>query len=209
MNFNVSIVTIALLISSGKSLNILSSSTSNNIVGDEPPPAPYESAKLARYITHVSDWASFATISTREPILGYPFNNILSLSDGPVDNSTGVPYLYVTDIDFTPEDTMNLNQVSLTMTLAQGDYCKKNNIDPESPLCARVMITGEFVKLTPGSEEESFAKLALFSRHPNFESWPADHGWYFAKIEIQHILLRAYFGGVFTIPVTDYFNTQI
>jgi len=44
------------------------------------------------------------------------------------------------------------NQVSITMTLAQGEYCESNNLDPESPLCAHSIVTGELVKLTPGSE---------------------------------------------------------
>jgi len=204
MNLVVSIVTIA--VSSVTSLNIPNNSASKSV--DDPPPF-YESAKMARFITHDSEWVSMATISKREPIVGYPFVNIFSLSDGPVDNSTGVPYMYVTEFDMSLEDIEDNNQVSLTMTLAQGEYCEKYNLDPESPLCGHVIITGAFVRVTPGSEEEEFARLALFSRHPAMESWPADHGWFFAKVDIHNIQLLAFFGGAVTVPVADYYNAQL
>ena len=60
------------------------------------------------------------------------------------------------------------------MSLAQGDYCTKNEIDPEDPTCAHVIFTGTMKLL--GSEdhdEAEFAKEALFSRHPAMEGWPA------------------------------------
>ena len=57
-----------------------------------------------RWITHESEWVSMATIAKREPIVGYPFVNIFSLSDGPIDNSTGVPYMYVTEFDMSVEE---------------------------------------------------------------------------------------------------------
>ena len=40
--------------------------------------------RMARYISHNSDWAAMATVSAREPTVGYPFANIFSVSDGPV-----------------------------------------------------------------------------------------------------------------------------
>ena len=40
--------------------------------------------RMARYICHNSEWAAMATIAAREPIVGYPFANIFSVSDGPV-----------------------------------------------------------------------------------------------------------------------------
>ena len=60
------------------------------------------------------------------------------------------------------------------MSLAQGDYCTKNEIDPEDPTCAHVIFTGTMKLL--GSDDHSeaeFAKEALFSRHPAMEGWPA------------------------------------
>jgi len=173
------------------------------------PPPYWEHAKFARYITHESYWAAMATIAAREPIVGYPFANIFSLSDGPVDNSTGVPYFYISEWEISAQDVAENNQVSITMTLAQGDYCENNHLDPESPICAHQIITGELVKLTPGSEEEAFAKNALFSRHPAMEGWPSDHGWFFAKIEIKQIQLLAFYGGAVTVDLGEYYETQL
>lgn len=47
---------------------------------------------------------SVATISTQENITGYPYVSLKSLSDGPKNNSTGVPYLYMTTMDVSGHD---------------------------------------------------------------------------------------------------------
>ena len=39
---------------------------------------------MARYICHQSEWAAMATLAARDPIVGFPFANIFSISDGPV-----------------------------------------------------------------------------------------------------------------------------
>ena len=83
------------------------------------------------------------------------------------------------------------------------------NYDPEDPRCAHVILTGSFVKLNPGSEEEQFAKEALFSRHPIMPDWPDGHHWFFAKLDISNILILDFFGGAVTVPVQDYFNAQL
>ena len=216
------VVAFSLLVSLCSSLNPYQSASSKvahlaaakagvakDVVVEKDPPPFYEDAKMARYITHESNWAALATIAAREPIVGYPFANIFSLSDGPVDNSTGVPYFYISEWEISAQDMEVNNQVSITMTLAQGEYCESNNLDPESPLCAHQIITGELVKLTPGSEEEAFAKTALWSRHPAMEGWPSDHGWFFAKIEITQIQLLAFFGGAVTIDLGEYYDIQL
>ena len=74
---------------------------------------------MARYITHHSDWAAMATIAARDPIVGFPFANIFSVSDGPVDNSTGVPYIYISPWEISAQDLTHNNKASLTMSLAQ------------------------------------------------------------------------------------------
>jgi len=174
----------------------------------EPPPHD-QVAKMARYICHHSNWAAMATISSRDPIVGFPFANIFSISDGPEDNSTGVPYIYISPWEISAKDLTHNNKASLTMSLAQGGYCAQHNLDPEDPRCAHVILTGEFIKLSPGSEEEEFARKSLFTRHPIMPDWPAGHHWFFAKIEIKNIQLLDYFGGAVTVPVKDYFNAQL
>jgi len=189
----------------------------NDIKDEEPPgnksnddePPPHEQvARMARYITHKSDWAAMATIAARDPIVGFPFANVFSVSDGPLDNSTGVPYIYISPWEISAQDLTHNNKASLTMSLAQGNYCAKNDYDPEDPRCAHVILTGEFIKLDPESEEEKFAQEALFSRHPVMDDWPEGHHWFFAKIDIKNILILDYFGGAVTVPVADYFNAK-
>ena len=88
--------------------------------GDISLPPPHDQvARMARYITHNSEWAALATIATRDPIIGFPFANVLSISDGPVDNSTGVPYIYISPWEISARDLSHNNKASLTMSLAQ------------------------------------------------------------------------------------------
>lgn len=61
-------------------------------------------ARVARYIIHISDWASLATVSTHPGIEGYPFANVFSISDGTVTNSSGTPYFYLTKLELSVED---------------------------------------------------------------------------------------------------------
>ncbi len=95
------------------------------------------------------------------------------------------------------------------MTLAQGDYCKKEGLDPQDPPCARVILTGSSSTIQEGSEEEDFAKEAIFSRHPNMIDYPKDHTFYFAKMNVEHVCLLAWFGGAVQVPLEDYFNATL
>ena len=55
------------------------------------------------------------------------------MADGPVDKSTGIPYFYLTEMELSVHDLNKNNKASITMSLAQGDYCKKMGYDPEDP----------------------------------------------------------------------------
>ena len=46
-----------------------------------------------------------ATISVRDPTKGFPFSNVISMSDGTLDGkSTGIPYFYMTDMEMSTHD---------------------------------------------------------------------------------------------------------
>jgi len=175
---------------------------------DSPPP-PENAAEMARYIVMNSNWTSLATISSRDPTKGYPFNSIASVSDGPVGKSTGVPYMYVTSMDLSQRDLAEDPRASLTMTLAQSDYCRTQVLDPEDPRCAHVILTGEMVKIQNGTDEAAFAQQALFSKHPVMPSWPADHGFFFSKLHISNIIVLDYFGGAKTVTPKEYFKAKV
>jgi len=169
------------------------------------PPPHTEVARMARYILHQSEWTSMATHSSRMP--GYPTANVFSVSDGPINNSSGIPYFYLSAWELSSHDLKKNNKASLTMSLAQGDYCTKNEIDPEDPTCAHVIFTGTMKLL--GSDdhgEAEFAKEALFSRHPAMEGWPPGHEWSFAKMDIEDIMLLDFYGGVKHIDIKEYFK---
>ncbi|PWA31544.1 hypothetical protein CCH79_00002598 [Gambusia affinis] len=157
--------------------------------GSSSPPPHQETAKTARYIAHYSDWGHLATISTQDKIRGIPFGNIFSVSDGPMDNSTGVIYFYVTPMDNTVTDLKSNPQMVY---------------DPEDPRCARLTLTGKMVEVAP--EELAFAKEAMFSRHPAMAKWPVGHKWFFMKMDLIQVWLQDWIGGVSVIPLADYFK---
>ncbi|XP_047457937.1 protein CREG2 [Mugil cephalus] len=170
-----------------------------------PPPPPHqETARTARYIAHYSDWGHLATISTQDKIKGLPFGNIFSISDGPLDNSTGVIYFYVTPMDNTVSDLKSNPYASLTFSEAEGEFCRQMVYDPEDPRCARLTLTGKMVEVPP--EELTFAKEAMFSRHPVMTKWPVGHKWFFMKLELVQVWLQDWVGGVSLIPLEEYFK---
>ena len=173
------------------------------------PPPHAEVARFARYVVHDSTWTAMATVAAREPIMDYPFANIFSMSDGPLESSSGVPYMYLMPLELSAIDLSHNERASLTMTMAQSDYCKENNYDEQDPRCAHLILTGTVVKIEEDTEEGQLAREALFSRHPAMEFWPEDHGWFFCKLDIENILLLNYFGGAINVPVDDYFAAQI
>jgi len=69
-------------------------------------PPPEEAARMARFVLHNCDWGALATLSAQEGLRGRPFANIFSLSDGPPGplGGSGVPYLYLTDLEISVRD---------------------------------------------------------------------------------------------------------
>ncbi|XP_076016693.1 protein CREG2 [Genypterus blacodes] len=170
-----------------------------------PPPPPHqETARTARFIAHYSDWGHLATTSTQDTIKGLPFGNIFSVSDGPLDNSTGIIYFYVTPMDNSVSDLRSNPYASLTFSEAEGDFCRQMVYDPEDPRCARLTLTGKMVDVVP--EELELAKEAMFSRHPVMAKWPVGHKWFFMKLELIQVWLQDWVGGISLIPLEDYFK---
>ncbi|KAG7503130.1 CREG2 [Solea senegalensis] len=173
-------------------------------IGNSSPPPHQETARTARYIAHNSDWGHMSTISTQDKIKSLPFGNIFSVSDGPVDNSTGVIYFYMTPMDNTVSDLKSNPYASLTISEAEGEFCRQMMYDPQDPRCARLTLTGKMVEVPP--EELGFAKEAMFSRHPVMAKWPVGHKWFFMKLELIQVWLQNWIGGTSLIPIEDYFK---
>lgn len=92
-------------------------------------------AALARYLIHASDYGVTATHSSLRP--GWPFGNVLSVSDGPFNHSTGRVIFYVSTISVFTADVNRDRRATFTVTEEQtprGCWLE----DPEWPTCARV-----------------------------------------------------------------------
>ncbi|BES96035.1 Cellular repressor of E1A-stimulated genes 1 [Nesidiocoris tenuis] len=174
-----------------------------------PPPPPIdEIARYARYIVHYTDWTTVGHISHQERTNWFPSARVFSMADGPMGQSTGTPYVYASFHDPTPRDLKTDPRCSMTMSLAQTDYCKNRNLDPEDPRCSQVILTGYFVILQNNTEEWRFAQNAMFGRHPEMKLWPESHHFFFAKLQIHTIQLVDNIGGSKYPDVNEYFNTQ-
>lgn len=190
---------------------------------------PYEEkARRARWMVRALDWGVLSTISTRitsssggAPV---PFGNIYSFADGPCDTSTGVPYMFASDLDQSMKDiaenaivSLTLSEAALPGSVLPGE-CQVGGQegygDPENPPCARLVLTGEFVKLSPPSEDGSldgdekewaFAQEALLERHPSMAKMPADHLPFIGKIFLKDIWFIDMYGGASILDLDEYY----
>ncbi|MBA0754315.1 hypothetical protein Gogos_020119, partial [Gossypium gossypioides] len=87
--------------------------------------------------------------------------NVVSFCDGVPDESTGIPYFYLTTLDPTARNALKDHRFSLTL----GHYPLGTCITlyPESPACAKITLTGKLVLPDANSKESEFAKAALFT----------------------------------------------
>lgn len=168
------------------------------------PPDHTQLIPMARYVMHYADWASISTISILPAIEGFPFTNVKSVVDGTMANSTGIPYFYMSPLDFSARDLSKNSRATVLLTLEETPYCEQRQWDPEDPRCTRLMLSGKMKKVKEGSPEYAFAKAALFERHPAMANFPADHDWFVAKLKIAQIAMIDWFGGAKYISVRDY-----
>nr|ATU82451.1 venom pyridine 5' phosphate oxidase [Lethocerus distinctifemur] len=169
-------------------------------------PPKEQAARMARYVVHNSDWCSVSHVSRQNQTYGYPQARVFSMVDGPTYNSTGVPYIYVTLMDEGTQDLLKTGRCSMTMSLAQGDYCKNQSYDPEDPRCPQVILTGNCLKVPDQTEEWNFARNSLFCRHPIMARWPPGHQWIVMKLQVKNILLVDDIGGNKYPTVEEYFK---
>ncbi|XP_056412065.1 protein CREG2 [Hyla sarda] len=160
----------------------------------------------ARILAHKSKWGTLATLSTQETIQGVPFGQVLLTSDGPVDNSTGVPYFYVTPKSSFITDLMKNPVVSFTFADPNGDICRETITDPQDPQCAALTLIGQVMNVQP--DEEEFAKKALFSRHPVMRKWSQSFNCLLMKMNIEYIYVTDCYGGVYSLPLEEYYKVN-
>ncbi|KAM3934031.1 protein CREG2 [Leptodactylus fuscus] len=160
----------------------------------------------ARILAHKSKWGTLATLSTQENIQGVPFGQALLTSDGPMDNSTGVPFFYIAPKSSFITDLMKNPVISFTFADPDGDICRETITDPQDPQCAALTLIGQMVNVQPDGEE--FAKKALYSRHPVMRKWSQSYNCLLMKMNIEHIYVTDCYGGVYSLPLEDYYNVN-
>jgi len=163
-------------------------------------------ASYARWLVHESDYAVVSTHHGQ----GGVFGNIMSISDGDgYEDSTGVIYTYLPDLDTTYVDLMANSEVALTLTemaLAGGASGGCKNSTAENPPCGRLTISGRLTRVPP--EQEATALKYLLARHPEMKAWGKEHHFHpfwVARENITDFFLINMYGGAQHPKVEDYF----
>ncbi|XP_026421547.1 protein CREG1-like [Papaver somniferum] len=168
-------------------------------------PDPKDAVATARWLVSQNNWGVLSTISSE--LGGAPFGNVVSFSDGLPNKGHGVPYFYLTTLDPTARNGMKDARSSFTVSEFPIGTCGKK--DPENPTCAKLTLTGKFKLVDVNSKEASFAKDALFAKHPEMKGWPKGHDFQIFKLEIEDIFLIDWFGGPKPITVAQYLRPRI
>lgn len=166
----------------------------------------WKKADTARWLAHENLWGTLSTTSVH--LNGRAWGQPKSFVDGSIEQSTGIPYFYDSDMDTSMEDASADPAVTFSITQASLGMCNVDHIDPEDPRCARVSLSGKFAIVTDEDELE-FARNALYERHPTMTSWPDDHSWKIHKLVMDEIWLIDIFGGASFISPEDYYAVDV
>ena len=173
---------------------------------------------VARWLVHSLNMGVLSTISTKDgPTAGAPFGNIYSFVDGPCQVSTGIPYFYVSPLDQSAKDATINTRVSFALTEAflpgtcqafsQPPACDTAmRGDPENPVCARLVISGQWIVLDSETEKHEYtlAQKGLWQRHPVMQEWPTDHKWQIVRLDVDDLWFLDFYGGAYQLNVQDY-----
>ncbi|CAO1429569.1 unnamed protein product [Diamesa serratosioi] len=185
----------------------------DNSIGESavPPPDHTEYAKMARWIVHNMEWTSMGTISTVPSISGFPMVNVIAFADSSKDApSTGVIYFYLTMLDFTAQDLAKNNRLTTLFSMEQSLYCsQKMKVDPMEPTCARIMISGNALRIRNETEEFKFATAAMISHHPASVNWLKTHNFFLCKLNISQIAVLDWYGGPHFVDTKDYYKVTL
>ncbi|KAJ1455614.1 pyridoxamine 5'-phosphate oxidase-domain-containing protein [Pelagophyceae sp. CCMP2097] len=176
-------------------------------------PRFFNKAEYARWLASRLGWGTLATTSTAPGTEGWPFANPVSYSE-----AHGIPYMCVSGLDASIQDIQKDARCSLALSEAQlgEDKCNVTKSgDAESPLCARLVLSGTFIKLENTTKEWSTAKDALEPKHPAMAGWgcfneegPSGHGFFLAKIDIKQAWLINMYGGAAVLTAEEYFAAE-
>ncbi|EDV91539.1 protein CREG1 [Drosophila grimshawi] len=166
--------------------------------------------KIARELVHRANWAAVGSISTNDVVNGYPMVNIISIDDNNLKGkSSGIIRFMLTDLDFTGPDWQNDNKVTFMFTDEQTLNCKNTNKDPMEPTCARVIISGQVIKVPENSPSFKQEQAIFINRHPAAANWIKVHAFYLCELDIQNIFVLDFYGGPHKVSASDYYAINI
>jgi hypothetical protein len=136
--------------------------------------------------------------------------NVIAMADSEKGGkSTGNIYFYLTMLDFTAQDLSKDNKLTTLFSMDQNLMCSKQNMDPMEPTCARVMFSGEALRVTPNTKEFDFATKAMVSHHPASVNWLNTHNFFLCKLNISSIAVLDWYGGPHYVKLDDYFQAEL
>jgi hypothetical protein len=180
----------------------------------DPRPDPSQKVETARWMVKTLNWGVVATTSSRSESStpGDAFGNPYAFADA----SNGIPYFWASDLDASITDlnvstrmTLALSEATLAGTSDEVPACTIGEGlggfgDAENPPCARLVLSGDFVRMEAESDEYTAAHAAMFERHPSFAHLPGDHGFFLGKLEIDSIWMVDMYGGATNMDVSEY-----
>ncbi|KAI3459517.1 hypothetical protein Pfo_016180 [Paulownia fortunei] len=165
-----------------------------------PRPDPDDAPVFARWLVNQGSWGVLNTLG----LDGVPFGNVMSFSDA----GTGTPYFYLTTtLDPTGFYALKNPLSSFTLSEYVLGSCDETT-DPQSPVCAKITLSGRLRMLRQNSKEAAFAQAALFADHPQLAGWPKQRGFRVFKLVIGHIFLVNMYAPPRNLTVFEYLRAN-
>ncbi|KAK6145934.1 hypothetical protein DH2020_019803 [Rehmannia glutinosa] len=168
-----------------------------------PRPDPKNAPIFGRWLVSQGSWGVLNTLDNHS----VPFGNVMSYSDG----GTGIPYFYLT-ITYDPTGMNALRNPKSSFTLSEYELGSCNaTTDPQSPICAKITLSGKLRMLRQNSKEAVFAQSALFTDHPQLAGWPTEEerGFRFFKLVIENIFLVNSYNLPRNLTVSQYLQANM
>ncbi|PIN14754.1 Cellular repressor of transcription [Handroanthus impetiginosus] len=163
-------------------------------------PDPEDAPVFARWLVNQGSWGVLGTLAQGR----VPFGNVMSYSDG----GSGFPYFYLsTTLD--PTGFYALRNPWSSLTLSEYTLGTCNQADPQSPVCAKITLSGRLRLLPQNSKEAAFAEAALFADHPQLAGFPKQRGFRVFKLVITNIFLVNKYAPPRNLTVYQYLHSII
>ena len=178
-------------------------------IASVPKPKYNKYADVARWAIARAQFGVLSTTSIQ--FNKVPWGKYVAVSDGihsdsVLENSTGTPYFYLTELAQSGRNIAEYPKASFAVsqaTFTGENYCKA--ISAEDPTCVGVTLSGNMVTVTDKNDRQ-FGLNALYSKHPMMKSWPDDHGWLVFKLNITNVWILDFYGGSHTVSQEEYFS---